>query len=161
MHNLAVMLQDGTPLSHWLLNPNHEGETPLHSKEKIMANKTTFEMQARNPRTITIAGSFRPNGTSAIDNTLNTGKGFSVARTNQGVFTITLDEVYPGLISALATIQMASATDLVPQWGAIDVSSAKTLVLNTNAVATPTDIADNASNRVHFTLLLRNTNALT
>ena len=53
---------------------------------------------------------------------------------------------------------MAAATDLIPQWGAIDVSTAKTLVLRVQAAATPTDIASNAANVVSFSLILQNTN---
>lgn len=103
-----------------------------------------------------LTGSFLPNNTSAVDNDSNTGRGFTVARTNAGIFTITLTDAYAKLISAHATIAMSSVTDIVPQWGAIDVSSAKTLVLNTLVAATATDIAANAANRVYFTLDLAN-----
>ena len=105
---------------------------------------------------VVLSGSFLPNNTSAVANASNTGKGFTVARTNAGVFTITLADKYAKCISANCTIAMASVTDIVPQWGAIDVSSAKTLVLNTLVAATATDIASNAANRVYFTLVLSN-----
>lgn len=104
-----------------------------------------------------LSGSFRPNGASAISSANNTGAGFTVARTGTGEFTITLSDSWVALDCATATIQMASATDLTPQWGAIDVVTAKTLVLRTQTAATPTDIASNAANRVHFELVLRNT----
>lgn len=122
-----------------------------------MANRNYDNVQILGKGRKIIAGSFLPNGGSAIaaDSAWN---GFSVARTGAGQFTITLTDSYLALVSAVATIQMNSATDLVPQWGAIDVVTAKTLVLNTNAVATPTDIASNANNRVFFELVLRNSN---
>jgi hypothetical protein len=110
---------------------------------------------------VCIMGSFRPNNTGAIDNTLNTGtKGsspFSVARTGTGEYTITLDQTWASLVSATASIAMSTPTDLQPQWGAIDVASAKTLVLQALAGATPTDIASNAANRVHFCLWVKRT----
>lgn len=122
-----------------------------------MANRNFDFVQTLGKGRVVISGSFRPNGSSAIDNTLNTGSGFTVAYTTTGVYTITLSDSYVALVSAQATIAMNAATDLVPQWGAIDVVTAKTLVLRANAAATPTDIASNADNRIHFTLVLRNT----
>ena len=40
---------------------------------------------------VMVAGSFVPNGSSAIDNTKNQGKGWSVAYTSTGLYTITFD----------------------------------------------------------------------
>jgi hypothetical protein len=103
-------------------------------------------------------GSFAPNGSSALVATSNRGKGFTVARTTNGVFTITLDNDYLALVAATATIQMSTPTDIVPQFGAYTggTSSAQaTLVLNTLVAATATDIAANASNRVSFRLVFR------
>jgi len=105
---------------------------------------------------VMISGSFLPNGTSAVANASNTGKGFTVARTSAGKFTITLANKYAKCIAAHATIAMATSTDIVPQFGAIDVASAKTVVLNTLVAAVETDIASNAANRVYFTLILAN-----
>jgi len=121
-----------------------------------MANRIFSDVQALIKKPVIIAGAFRPNGTSAVDNTLNKGIGFSVARTNAGIFTITLEDSYPGLISADASVQLNAVADLKAQWGAIDVVTAKTLVLNILAVATATDIASHANNWVHFTLMLKN-----
>lgn len=130
-----------------------------------MAELTYYPVGARQRNLVLIAGSFQPNGSSAIDNTLNTAynKGWSVARTNAGIYTITLSKGYTQLITANATLQMNSATDLVLQWGAIDVTTATggTLVLNALAATTPTDIASNANNRVFFALQLLNSGSTT
>ena len=103
-----------------------------------------------------IAGSFLPNGASAItaDPLWN---GFTVARTGVGQYTITLTDAYVAILSAQCSLGLNAVADLKMQWGAIDVVSAKTLVLSALAVATPTEIAANANNRVHFELWLRNT----
>lgn len=73
-----------------------------------------------------------------------------------GEWLITLKSPYKRLLSAQATIQMASATDLVPQFATIanvGTTSAVTLLLRANAVATPTDIAANANNSISCTLI--------
>lgn len=122
-----------------------------------MANRNFKPIDAVSTKTHILSFSFAPNGSSAIDQTSIKGRGVaSVARSAQGVFLITLADAYLALHSAQATIAMSAATDLVPQWGAIDVttSTGGTLVLNTNAGATPTDIAANAANRVYITLHL-------
>jgi hypothetical protein len=53
---------------------------------------------------------------------------------------------------------MSAATDLVPQIvggdSGISTSTGGTIEINTNAGATPTDIASNAANRIYFTLEL-------
>ena len=122
-----------------------------------MANRTFHHIQAFNRGLVIIAGSFRPNGSSAVDNDDNTGKGWSVVRDAVGDFTITLEDKYTELLSGHLTVAHNADTDVVPQWAAIDVVTAKTLKLRILAAATPTDIASNADNRVHFTLILRNT----
>jgi len=64
-----------------------------------MAEKIFFDVQALNPHVKIIAGTFKPNGTSAIDNTVNAGAGWTVASTAVGKYVITLDDKYPGLLS--------------------------------------------------------------
>ena len=128
-----------------------------------MASKTFYDVQAVNPGVKIIAGTFKPNGSSAIDNTANAGAGFTVERTGTGQYTVTLDDGYPGLISAQATAALNSAAATFMQiTGAHDVTTAKTIVftaLTTSTTAAPaaTDIAAHAHNHVHFVLVLRNT----
>ena len=89
--------------------------------------------------------------------TLVGGKGVaSVARTsNAGEWLITLQDPYKKLLSRWGSIQMASATDLVLQFATIanlGTTSAVTVLVRANAVATPTDIAADANNSVSVTL---------
>ena len=112
------------------------------------------EPRAGNPETVLLTGSFAPAGTGAVTDVK--GRGFTVARTGVGEFTITLRQKYNHLLAAVAGVQLASAADMAPQFGSYD-ASAKTLVLRTQAGATPTDIAANANNRVHFTLAFQKT----
>lgn len=104
-----------------------------------------------------IAGSFRPNGAGSVDNTLNKGIGFSVARTGVGAFTITLEDKYAALDASQYQIALAipaAAHDICE--GAVDVVSAKTIpfVHYTGGVAA--DIASDPANWIKFTLVLAN-----
>jgi hypothetical protein len=125
-----------------------------------MANKIFYDAQAVNPEVKILAGSFLPNGSSAIVNASNTGAGFTVAYTGTGIYTITLTDSYPGLLSATATLALNAVADAKVQLGAIDVTTAKTIVINNITGTSAADIASNANNRIHFCLILRNTSLL-
>jgi len=96
-------------------------------------------------------GSFRPNGSSAVDNDNNEGTGFTVARGGTGTFTITFSDKWTGLIAAGASLQLASADDKFVELGAFTLAS-KTLVINVWDVsdAAVADVASNANNKIHF-----------
>ena len=122
-----------------------------------MAEKIFFDVQALNPHVKIVCGSFCPNGSSAVDNDSNTGTGFTVARGGTGSFTVTLDAIYPGLLSGQCSLALNAVADSKVQFGAIDVASGKTVVINVITTASAADIAANANNRIHFCLFLRNT----
>ena len=121
-----------------------------------MAEKIFFDVQALNPHVKIIAGTFKPNGSSAIDNTVNKGAGWTVARSDTGKFTVTLDDKYPGLLSGQVSLQHNGAGDKKVHWGAIDIA-AKTLVIWAITGTSAADLAAHAQNHIHFTLILRNT----
>lgn len=104
---------------------------------------------------VTVAGSFAPNGASALVAANFRGVGFTVARSSAGLFLVTLDRVYCEVHSATATVQLAAAADMHAQIGTITLAAAgppqrTTFEIRTIVVATPTDIAANAQNRVNF-----------
>ena len=122
-----------------------------------MASRSFFmDMKSSQPGIVKIAGSFAPNNTSALVATSTYGKGFTVARTDTGKFTITLSDTYTRLENFTGIIALTAVLDLKLQLGAVDVTSAKTIVLNVLAIATPTDIVANAANRIYFELSLVN-----
>lgn len=123
-----------------------------------MAARVTDALKAILKGGTVIAGSFRPNGAGAIDNTLNQGtKGWTVARTGAGQYTITLDDGYPSVVAVVAMPQLNAAADgFLQARGALDVTTAKTIVLENLVGAVPTDIASNANNWVHFVAILKN-----
>lgn len=101
-----------------------------------------------------VAGYFEFNGTS--DPATVKGKGFTVAYTSTGTWTITLSQTYLALLSATATVAMASAAnvDLYAQLGAVDVTSAKTIVIRTLTGTSVTTGATSSGNGVSFVLFL-------
>lgn len=109
---------------------------------------------------IHIHGRFKPNGSSAIDNSVNKGpRGWTVAYAATGVYTITLDQKYSQCIFAEAHLSIAAATDAGVQVGAIDVSSAKTVVLHgvTPSDGNALEFTADADTWVHFHLVLAGT----
>lgn len=118
-----------------------------------MANSSFNRMQSLNKEIKIIAGQFSI-ASSGGTATKVSGLGYTVAKSGTGEYTITLSEKYPYLISAIATVQAAVAVDLVPQVLSHDVSSAKTVKINLNAGATPTE--PSAVTVVNFVLVLQN-----
>lgn len=121
-----------------------------------MANRIFNPPRALEKELVTITGSFLPAGTGAVTGV--TGKGFTVARSDVGKFTVTLTDTYQSLIGVSLTLGLATAADQVLQLGAVDVTSAKTIVINVWDIsdAAVADISANAANRIYFTFFLKN-----
>jgi len=123
-----------------------------------MANRTFTQFwQSLLKSPVTIAGSFAPNGSSAVASASVKGKGFTVARTGTGTFTVSFSDAFPKCISATASLQLASGDDKLVQVGAIDVA-AKTMVLRVWDIsgAAVADVAADANNRVNFNVVFSN-----
>jgi hypothetical protein len=120
-----------------------------------MSTRHPFKQRTAFRGEIQVGGSFAPAGTGAV--TAVRGTGFTVARTSAGLFTVTLDKVFPSLVRAYVMIQMASATDISPQLGLVDLATARTIQIRTIVAAVVTDIAADANNRVHFEFTFRDT----
>ena len=123
-----------------------------------MANRYMHPQQgALQSLLVLVVGRFRPNGTSAVDNTLNKGEGFTVARTAAGDFTITLTDTYTALISANVAVHAAADTDLTVTLGAETVATDGKVKLTVLTATTPTDMASDADSWISFQLFLKNT----
>lgn len=107
---------------------------------------------------IVIAGSFAPNGSSAVAAASNKGPGWSVARTSAGLFTLTFNEKYTELVSAVAALQLASGDDKAVQIGTWTQAS-KTLTIRVwdTSGGAETDVSANANNRINFVCVFRKT----
>lgn len=114
-------------------------------------NHDTLEILGRKKRVV--AGSFAPNGSSALvaaDTRVNAGAA-TVAYVSTGLYRITFTDAYQKLLSATATLQLASADDKYVQIGAFTVAD-KTLDIRVwdASGAGVADVAANANNRINF-----------
>lgn len=122
-----------------------------------MANRLVHKLRALTRDIVLVHGSFAPNGSSAVSSASNKGKGWSVARTSAGLFTITFENPYADLVSFTQTLQLASGDDKVLQAGAYSASN-KTITIRVWDIsgAAVADISANADNRIHFVAAFRN-----
>lgn len=107
---------------------------------------------------VTVHGSFRPDGATGIVSGSVEGSGFSVVRSNTGLYTITLDAPMAALVSFNAGVRAADATPTIVQFGDYD-GTAGTIQLRvlqesggTLAVA---DMTADADAEVSFELTFR------
>ena len=114
---------------------------------------------AADPGVVLLGFSFDTNGASDPVASTITGRGVaSVVLASTGVYTITLQDVYPYLLSATASLQLASADDKVAaNIGAVDLN-AKTIQVRLYDLSTAaaTNVAAATGNRVNVTLVLKN-----
>ena len=116
-------------------------------------NFDTLETLGRKKRVI--SGSFKPNGSSAIDNTLNKGEGFTVAYTTTGVYTVTFADKYGACHAAHATLRQETRTQDV-EVASCDPTSAKTMVIHgfARGGTSLADITAATNTRIDFTAVL-------
>ncbi len=112
---------------------------------------------------VVVAGSFAPNGGSAISAASNRGAGFSVARAAAGQYTVTFNERFPECEAATATVQLNSAAaGAVALLGPIDLT-ARTMLITVFTESAGTlavsDIAANANNRINFIVIFKRSTA--
>lgn len=121
-----------------------------------IAGACTGSLQVYGFGIVIVLGSFAPNGGLALVLAGVKGKGFSVAYTGTGTYTITLVNSGLSLLSSWVTPQIAAnaTTNTSLQLGAVDVSTALTAVIRNNPGGSVADIAANAGNRIHFGLYL-------
>lgn len=124
-----------------------------------MASHNLSEIKTLNRGVVVVYGSFAPNGSSAVSASSRKGRGWSVARSNTGLFVVTLNKKFNDLISASVLLQLASDGDqFTSQLGAVSMANRTVEIrvrdISDNALA---DIAANAGNRINFSFVLSNT----
>jgi len=124
-----------------------------------MATTELFPINCDSPERVIIAGSWAPNGSSAVASASNKGDmGWSVAWTSTGLFTITFTDSYAALECVVATLQLATKSDKYVQVGTW-TSTARTLEVRVwdASDADVADVSANANNRINFLAVFRNT----
>ncbi len=97
-----------------------------------------------------LCGSFVPNGGSAIDNTANTGTGFTVAWVSTGLYRVTFHDKFARRVFADASLEQAARSQDVE----VNVCTATTGIMDINGFArggtTLADITAAAGTRINF-----------
>lgn len=121
-------------------------------------SRNAYPLNAVGQSRVVASGRFRPNGSSAISNALNKGKGWTVVRTLTGVYTVTIAGAPFGqLDDVIAQLMLGTAGDQFCIGGAVD-AAAGTIVINAWDIsgAAVADVASNADNWIAFSCTIRN-----
>lgn len=114
---------------------------------------------ALDPGVVILGINWATNGSSDPVASTITGRGVaSVTLASTGVYTVTLQDVYPTLLSATATLQLASADDKVTaQIGAVDLAN-RTIQVRIYDISSAgvANVAAATGNRVNLLLVLKN-----
>ena len=109
-----------------------------------------------NPNGEFFAFSFRPNGSSALSSSTNVGAGFSVVRTSDGKWTVTVNAIFkdtPVVVAFLQTNAAPTGAADLRVAGAITMASGvTTFALEYRDAAVATDLASSANTRIHVML---------
>lgn len=129
-------------------------------------DKDTYGIKGRNPAEVRISGRFKPNGSNAITNTLGStifGQGFSVARSNTGIYALTIKGLFGHLLHGDFTIWSSTIADGGQfRVASVAESGGNTVVTITHygedagGLMTPEDIASASDNFVSFELIFLN-----
>ena len=117
-------------------------------------NHTTQALGVIGINKIKIAGRFFVNNTSAIDNTKNIGKGWTVAHTSTGLYTITLSNHYIQIDSCIAMLHLATAAAQFVQGGGVTPSTNTIVLRVVNAAGSVADTEANAGNYISWNAIV-------
>lgn len=117
-----------------------------------MADRILYEAASSRPGVV-VVGSICDIHSDASVLTTSTSDFGTWTKSGTGEYTLTLADKWAGHLAAHPAVEAATAVDLVAQIKSIDVAGAKTVVVNLNAGATPTDPL--AVCKLHLTLVLK------
>lgn len=116
-----------------------------------------FPLECATPGVTSISGRFRPNSTSAVDNTLNQGASFTATRTDVGKFSVVLGTGCNSIIAITPGLQLNTAANQHVQiLGAVTASTGTFYLQVYESGTGAADIASNANNWIHFTVWFSN-----
>lgn len=125
-----------------------------------MSNKEHFTTRSRNRETKTVEGRFYPQGTGAVVNGSNVGRGFTVTRTGVGVFDIDFEEAYVDFLDFEGTPNMATGVNHVrvtaQKRNSQNALTGLTITNFSNAAAA-VDIAAAATSFISFSAVMSDT----
>lgn len=91
-----------------------------------------------------------------------TGRGWTVAHTSTGLYTLTFDQGYQAFAgTGLAFHTTSTSTDFTIEWGAADVVTAKTMVIKLKTGGTLTDPTPGTGIGISFMVMMRRSKVTT
>lgn len=112
---------------------------------------------AADPGVVILGISFLPQGTGAISASQISGRGVASVAWSTDRYVVTLSDVYASLLSATATLQLATFGDQFCQIGAVNLNNRTVEVVVVDASAgTAGSVAANAGNKINLCLVLKN-----
>lgn len=116
---------------------------------------------AADPGVVILGFSFLPQGTGAISSSKITGRGVASVAWSTDRYVITLQDVYPYLLGGSCELQLATASGVSVQFGAINLANKTIEVVAWDPTAgggtgAATSVAANAGNKIHIILVLKN-----
>lgn len=119
-------------------------------------NRSIHAAKTLNPGWLDFWGEFAPNGNSAVAASSRKGRGFTVARTSAGLFTVTFLWSFLDLAAPWAHLRLGTGGDQKAEVGAISVAN-KTMQIRIWDIsgAAVDDVAANAANIISFGCKLR------
>lgn len=126
-----------------------------------MSDQATYRLAGTNvPEGKLMAFQILPNGVGVPTIGENKGKVVaSVTRPGVGVYAIVMSDKYIAASSVQITLQLATAADTQVQVTSFTASTTKILTVTILTAGVAADIAANAGNIIHFTLMMRDSSA--
>ena len=112
---------------------------------------------ALDPNVVLLGVSFLPQGAGAITSSQIFGRGVASVAWSTDRYIVTLQDVYPALLAATATLQLATKNDQFCQLGAISLTN-KTfeIVVWDVSTAGAVSVAADPGNLIHLHLVFKN-----
>ena len=115
----------------------------------------TFTCKQYGPNRVHLSGSFRPNSSSAPSATYYKGKWFAIARSSQGLFTITFADTVLDLESFHPHLRLATAAARWAQGGTWDLATKVKQVRIVDGSGNVQDVSSDADNVLSFEAVVR------
>lgn len=123
-----------------------------------MANRTYNPPRALEKELVTLVGKVAISAAAAVGTKV--GRGFSIAKTAAGEYTVTLQDKYMQLLGASFSVEGSGTIVVLPELKSEDVAGAGTLIIKTTTKSTGATADTAVAFTLRITLHLRNSSVV-
>lgn len=123
-----------------------------------MANRTFNPPRALEKELVTLVGKVAISSGAAVGTKV--GRGFSIAKTATGEYTVTLQDKYMQLLGASFSVEGSGTIVVLPELKSEDVAGAGTLIIKTTTKSTGATADTSVAFTLRLTLHLRNSSVV-